>query len=122
MCCFVFATVTGFFGLFTGHIMTGSFMGRRNLYIQLVKVLYCKLPSVGKQLPTFPHMVWGLKRRRQRWKASVLPLHHSGPAGFFGIPGVICLFFFLPNPHEEGKRGQKQPDPVTSQPVQTLGP
>ena len=26
-----------------GHIMVGSFMGRGNQYIQLVKVLYCKL-------------------------------------------------------------------------------
>ena len=26
-----------------GHITTGSFIGRGNQYIQLVKVLYCKL-------------------------------------------------------------------------------
>ena len=26
-------------------------MGRRNQYIQLVKVLHCKLPTKGKQLP-----------------------------------------------------------------------
>ena len=44
----------------TGHIMTGSFMGRGNQYIQLVKVLYCKLLTIGKQLQTFPHKVWGL--------------------------------------------------------------
>ena len=37
-----------------GHITTGSFIGRRNQYIRLVKVLYCKLPSSGKQLPAFP--------------------------------------------------------------------
>ena len=37
-----------------GHIMPGSFMGRGNQYIQLVKVLYCKLLTNGKQLPTFP--------------------------------------------------------------------
>ena len=37
-----------------GHITTGSFMGRGNQYIQLVKVLYCKLLSKGKQLPAFP--------------------------------------------------------------------
>ena len=30
----------------------GSFVGRGNQYIQLVKVLYCKLPTIGKQLPT----------------------------------------------------------------------
>ena len=32
----------------------GSFVGRGN-YIQLIKVLYCKLPTISKQLPTFPH-------------------------------------------------------------------
>ena len=44
----------------TGHIMTGSFVGRGNQYIQLVKVLYCKLLTISKQLPTFPHKVLGL--------------------------------------------------------------
>ena len=34
--------------------MTGSFMGRRNQYIKLVKVLYSKLPINGKQVPAFP--------------------------------------------------------------------
>ena len=43
-----------------GHITMGSFMGRGNQYIQLVKVLYCKLLPIGKQLPAFPHKVWGL--------------------------------------------------------------
>ena len=33
--------------------MTGSFMGRRNQYIQLVKVLYWKLLTNSKQLPAF---------------------------------------------------------------------
>ena len=32
----------------------GSFTGRENQYIQLVKVLYCKLPTNDKQLPAFP--------------------------------------------------------------------
>ena len=32
--------------------MTSRFMGRGNQYIQLVKVLYCKLPTIGKQLAT----------------------------------------------------------------------
>ena len=27
-----------------------NFMGRGNQYIQLCKVLYCKLPTMGKQL------------------------------------------------------------------------
>ena len=63
----------------TGHITTGSFVGRGNQYIQLVKVLYYKLPTIGKQLPTFPHKVQGLNRRPQRWEVSVSPLHHHGP-------------------------------------------
>ena len=43
----------------TGHIMTNSWKGRGNQYIQFVRVLYCKLPTNGKQLqwnlyyPTF---------------------------------------------------------------------
>ena len=36
------------------HITTGSWEGRGNQYIQLVKVLYCKLPTNGKPLPAFP--------------------------------------------------------------------
>ena len=36
------------------HITTGSFMGIGNQYIHLVKVLYCKLLTNGKQLPDFP--------------------------------------------------------------------
>ena len=37
-----------------GHITTGSWKGRGSQYIQFVKVLYCKLPANGKQLPGFP--------------------------------------------------------------------
>ena len=37
----------------TGHVTTGSFVGRGNQYIQLVKVLYCKLPTIGKQVPNY---------------------------------------------------------------------
>ena len=48
----------------TGHITTGSWKGRGNQYIQLVKVLFCKLPT---------------KLRSQRWEARVLPLCHHGP-------------------------------------------
>ena len=40
---------------YTGHIIMGSFVGRGNQYIQLVKVLYCKLLTIDKQMPTFPH-------------------------------------------------------------------
>ena len=34
--------------------MTGSWKGRGNQYIEFVRVLYCKLPTNGKQLPAFP--------------------------------------------------------------------
>ena len=64
----------------TGHITTGSWKGRGNQYIQLVKVLYCKLPINGKQLPAFPlEAVPGTEPRPQRWEARVLPLCHHGP-------------------------------------------
>ena len=39
---------------FTCHIMTGGFVGRGNQYMQLVKVLYCKLPAVDKKATSFP--------------------------------------------------------------------
>ena len=48
----------------------GSFMGRVNQCIQLVKVLYCKLPTNSKQLPAFPLEVGpGREPRNQRWEA-----------------------------------------------------
>ena len=57
----------------TGHIMTGSWKGRGNQYIQLVKVLYCKLPAFPlKAMP-------GTEPQPQRWEARVLPLCHRGP-------------------------------------------
>ena len=64
----------------TGHITMGSLKGRGNQYIQFVRVLYCKLPTNGKQLPAFPHeTVPGIEPRPQRWEARVLPLCHRGP-------------------------------------------
>ena len=38
---------------FIDHITMGSFMGKGNQYIELVKIVYCKLPTNGKQLPAF---------------------------------------------------------------------
>ena len=65
----------------TGHITTGSWKGRGNQYIQFVRVLYCKLPTNGKQLPAFPlEAVPGIEPRPQRWEARVLPLCHRGPS------------------------------------------
>ena len=64
----------------TGHITTGSWKGRGNQYIQLVRVLYCKLPTNGKQLPAFPLEAGpGTEPRPQRWEARVLPLRHRAP-------------------------------------------
>ena len=57
----------------TGHITTGSWKGSGNQYIQLVKVLYCKLPTSGKQLPAFPLEARpGTEPPPQRWEARVL--------------------------------------------------
>ena len=56
----------------TGHIMTGSWKGRGNQYIQLIRILYCKLPTNGKQLPAFPYeAVLGIEPRPQRWEATL---------------------------------------------------
>ena len=64
----------------TGHITMGSWKGRGNQYIQFVTVLYCKLPTNGKQLPAFPlETVPGIEARPQRWEVRVLPLCHRGP-------------------------------------------
>ena len=44
-----------------------SFKGRGNQYIQLVKILYCKLPTNSKQLPSFPLEVGpGFELRSER--------------------------------------------------------
>ena len=55
--------------------MMGSWKDRGNHYIQLVKVLYCKLPTTSKQLPGFPCEVGpGTEPRSQRWEESVTTL------------------------------------------------
>ena len=51
--------------------MTGSWKGIGNQYIQFVRVLYCTLPTNGKQLPAFPlEAVSGTEPRPQRWEVS----------------------------------------------------
>ena len=53
----------------TGHITMGSWKGRGNQYIQFARVLYCKLPTNGKQLPAFPlKAMMGIEPRPQRWR------------------------------------------------------
>ena len=64
----------------TGHITTGSWKGRGNQYIEFARVVYCKLPTNGKQLPAFPlTAMTGINPRPQRREARVLPLCHRGP-------------------------------------------
>ena len=47
----------------------GSFIGRENQYKQSDKVLCCKLPTDGKQLPVFPLEVGpGFDFQSQRWE------------------------------------------------------
>ena len=66
----------------------GSFMGRGNQDIQLVKFLYYKLPTNGKKLPPPSHSVRGLNHQLQRWDASVLPLYNHGPLEL--VKGLQC--------------------------------
>ena len=74
---------------YTGHITTGSWKGRGNQYIQFVRVLYCKLPTNGKQLPALPlQAVTGIEPRPQRWEARVLPLCHRGPLNLIQHSGT----------------------------------
>ena len=64
----------------TCHITTGTWKGRGNQYIQLVKVLHCKLSTNSKRLPAFPlEAMPESKPQPQRWKVRVLPLCHHGP-------------------------------------------
>ena len=59
----------------TGHITTGSWKGRGNQYIEFPRVVYCKLPTNGKQLPAFPlRAITGIEPRPQRWEVSVTTL------------------------------------------------
>ena len=50
--------------------MMGSWKGRGNQYIEFARVVYCKLPTNGKQLPAFPlEAVPGTEPWPQRWEA-----------------------------------------------------
>ena len=70
-----------------GYIAVGNFMRRGNQYIQLVKVLYCKLVTNGKQLQAFPLEVGpGFGLRSQRWEARVFGLYEE-----LTLPQIIIL-------------------------------
>ena len=104
--------------------MTGSWKGRGNQYIQLVKVLYYKLQTKGKQLSAFSLKARpGFKLWSLRWKESVLPLCYNGPLMGYkidwfiniasgtlfqlyydgtAIEGIIIIFtMYLPKPDPE---------------------
>ena len=71
----------------------GSWKGRGNQYIQLVKVLYCKLPTNSKQLPAFPLEVGpGTEPQSRRWEVRVLPLCHHGSSDDGESPIHIVYF------------------------------
>ena len=70
-----------------GHITMGSWKGRGNQYIQFVRVLYCKLPTNGKQLPAFLlEAVPGTEPRPQRWEATSATVPPRTP----GVGGDLC--------------------------------
>ena len=74
----------------TGHITMGSWKGRGNQYIEFARIVYCKLPTNGKQLPAFPlKAMTGIEPRPQRWEARVLPLCHRGPFNPFTTPRQV---------------------------------
>ena len=65
---------------YIGYFTTGSFVGRGNQCIQLVKILYCKLPTIMVDNYQLSHIkVQGLNCQPQRWEASLLPLRDCGP-------------------------------------------
>ena len=75
-----------------GHITTGSWKGRGNQYIEFSRVVYCKLPTNGKQLPAFPlTAMTGIEPRPQGWEARVLPLCHRGPLKLVEHLGKRCM-------------------------------
>ena len=67
--CLLFIWVLRRFQHCIGHITTGSWKGRGNQYIEFARVVYCKLPTNGKQLPAFPlTAMTGIDPRPQRWE------------------------------------------------------
>ena len=60
----------------SGHITTDKQEGQKK---SVHRVLYCKLPTNGKQIPAFPlGAMPGIEPRPQRWEGRVLPLCHHG--------------------------------------------
>ena len=62
----------------TGHITTGSWKGRGNQYIEFIRVLYCKLPTNGKQLPAFPlEAMLEMRCESNHSIIVIFPVHHT---------------------------------------------
>ena len=84
----------------TGHITTGSWKGRGNQYIKFTRVLYCKLPTNGKQLPAFPlEAVTGIEPRPQRWEVggeivTTLPPWTRICGGSFNVKKMYFIYGF----------------------------
>ena len=62
-----------------------SWKGRGNQYIQFVKVLYCNVPTNGKQLPAFPlEAVLGTEPRQE--------CYHSAAMALLTFLGITFIF------------------------------
>ena len=93
----------------TGHITKGTWKGRGNQYIQLVKDLYCKLPTNGKQLPAFPLEVGlgtepNLDLRGGRWEC----YHSATMEWLVKQPNKLC-----PGLHFRGNWETNVPTPLS---------
>ena len=72
-----------------------GFTSVSKLYIQFVKVLYCKMPTNSKQLPAFfsAEVGPGTEPESQRWEVRALPLSYRGP--FKVTDKLTCDLFGL---------------------------
>ena len=84
--------------------MTGSWKGRGNQFIQFVRVLYCELPTNGKQLLAFPlEAMPGTETWPHEVGARVLPLCHCGPS--YNIDKSMAITNINPVTHHKKTPG-----------------
>ena len=102
----------------TDHIMMGRFLARGNQYVQLVKVLFCKLPTICKKLQSLTQGMNTTARPLEKWcgndanfdTACAIDLEpdltttswffsHSLYAGLCFILGDICLGDMIHSAH-----------------------
>ena len=82
----------------TGHITTGSWKGRGNQYIEFARVVYCKLPTNGKQLPAFPlEPMRGLNPGLRGGRRECYHSATVAPCTFFVITQILlgCFSYIL---------------------------